>query len=156
MWAGAYRPSLASRYSTRIWPSKQLSSGSRVEGKTIPYAIVGPNGLGSTLPTGKWMMRRADLSDALKALSKTELEKLREEVEAQLLGCLLCGNEGAELYRITNRNDPRLRATLLLCRKCFELHRLPAAIGEVSAEKTVGRPRSRLRTMIENGVERSS
>lgn len=62
------------------------------------------------------------MDDALKGLTRKQLEELQVRIERELRSCTLCGTEGAEAYAVSRKGT---RASLLLCKPCFERHRLP-------------------------------
>jgi len=64
------------------------------------------------------------MDDALKSLTRRQLEDLQRKIERELKACILCGSEGATAYSVWHRNTSK--ASLQLCRPCFEKHRLPA------------------------------
>ena len=64
----------------------------------------------------------AALDEALEGMSRRQLEELQGRIARQLEGCALDGREGAEHYLITGRHA---RASIRLCRPCFERLRLP-------------------------------
>lgn len=66
-------------------------------------------------------MDRDRLKDALDSLTKSELRVLRENIDHRLLACLICGSDGAQIYRVVGQKH----ASLSLCAKCFNKHRLP-------------------------------
>jgi hypothetical protein len=68
--------------------------------------------------------------DVLKGLTKAQLLELREQLDRELVTCLLCGNIGALVYRLTSRAGTK--AKLPLCLPCFEKHRLPESAKETS------------------------
>jgi hypothetical protein len=60
-------------------------------------------------------------------MTKRDLEDLEEEIKRRLLSCFLCGNVGAVPWRVSGRGTV---ATLLICKPCFEKHRLPEGRSE--------------------------
>jgi len=62
------------------------------------------------------------IQDALKDLTKRQLEELREKIDKELQTCAVCGNEGALYYLITRKG---IRASIYLDKPCFEKYRLP-------------------------------
>lgn len=66
---------------------------------------------------------------ALEGMSRRDLEDLAARITRQLQSCTLCGREGAETYSIARRNT---KGSIVLCRPCFEQHRLPEGRAEVS------------------------
>lgn len=66
-------------------------------------------------------MDKERLTDALDSLTRHDLEVLQKGIKARLLACLLCGTDGATIYRVAGQKH----AGLALCAKCFEKHRLP-------------------------------
>ena len=69
------------------------------------------------------------LADALKSMTRRQMEELRSRLDKELQSCILCGTEGAIPYVITRNNRTKgasaARATVLLCVPCFEKIRLP-------------------------------
>ena len=74
-------------------------------------------------------MDRARIDDALSSLTRRDLERLREEIDKRLVACTICGSDGAEAVRVTASKrfgtGGGVGATLLICKPCFEKHRLP-------------------------------
>lgn len=64
----------------------------------------------------------ATIDDALKGLTRRQLEDLRERLEKELQQCTVCGTEGAVAYTVSKKG---VRASMLFCKPCFERHRLP-------------------------------
>jgi hypothetical protein len=62
------------------------------------------------------------IEDALKGLTRRQLEDLQARIEKELQACTLCGIEGAEAYNVTRHGT---RASMLFCKPCFERHRMP-------------------------------
>jgi hypothetical protein len=62
------------------------------------------------------------IDDALKDMTRRQLEDLQARIEKELRSCTLCGNEGATPYSIVHDGT---RASMLFCKPCFEKHRLP-------------------------------
>jgi hypothetical protein len=58
----------------------------------------------------------------LSAFTRRQLEELRERIDRELLSCAIDGREGAEAYLISKKGT---RASILLCKPCFERLRLP-------------------------------
>lgn len=67
------------------------------------------------------------IKDALDGMSARDLERMRELIDRRLVSCLLCGNDGAERYRVSRKG---VVASLSLCPACFESHRLPEIRSE--------------------------
>lgn len=72
-------------------------------------------------------MRAVD--DALKNLTRRELEELRRRIDRELVVCMTCGNEGAEMVKARRG---RVDAALPVCRPCFERYRLPEGRAETA------------------------
>ena len=71
-------------------------------------------------------MDRARIYDALASMTRRELEALRAEIDARMVACTVCGNDGARPVRVTTGGSGhQMAATLYLCKPCFEKHRLP-------------------------------
>ena len=72
-------------------------------------------------------MDQARIDDALNSLTRRDLERMREQIEKRLVACTLCGGDGAEAVRVsgTKRWGGGVDAALMICRPCFEKHRLP-------------------------------
>lgn len=71
-------------------------------------------------------MSEAVILDALKGLTKRQMEDLAAALAKELQECVLCGTEGAEFYLVRpRRREAGERATMLFCVPCFEKHRLP-------------------------------
>lgn len=62
------------------------------------------------------------IEDALKGLTRRQLEDLQAQIERELQACTLCSAEGAEPYNVGRHG---VRASMLFCKPCFEKHRLP-------------------------------
>jgi transcription elongation factor Elf1 len=62
------------------------------------------------------------IEDALKGLTRRQLEELQERIIRELRTCTVCGTEGAEAYTVSNRHA---KVSMLFCKPCFERHRLP-------------------------------
>jgi hypothetical protein len=76
-------------------------------------------------------MDKALLDDALSSMTRRDLEDLRGEIDRRLVLCMLCGTDGAAPFRVAGRgNDAGKVASLMLCRPCFEKHRLPEGRSE--------------------------
>lgn len=69
------------------------------------------------------------MDDALKAMTKRQMEELRERLDKELQSCSICGSEGAEAYTVSKstrgETKTHIKASLLLCKPCFERIRLP-------------------------------
>ena len=66
------------------------------------------------------------IDDALKGMTRKQLEELRERVELELQSCVLCGSEGAASYHVRGgRAAKGAMAAMLFCKPCFEKYRLP-------------------------------
>ena len=78
---------------------------------------------------------REALRDALKDLSRRELEELKTEVERELVGCAVCGNEGARplTVRFKPGKGSMISASIPFCQPCVEKHRLPESRAEAPA-----------------------
>lgn len=70
-------------------------------------------------------MDRAIRDDALSSMTRRQLETLRAQVDKMLLACTVCGTEGAVAYRVVGKHSGSHSASLMLCKPCFEKHRLP-------------------------------
>jgi hypothetical protein len=69
--------------------------------------------------------------DALKNLTRRELEDLRARIERELVSCVICNREGAKAYRVrASGRGSTTEASLDLCTPCFEKHRRPASNAE--------------------------
>ena len=65
------------------------------------------------------------LDDALKGFTRRQLEDLGAKIAKELQACTLCATEGAEAYRVRPRSHAAgVQAVLLLCKPCFEKHRV--------------------------------
>lgn len=60
--------------------------------------------------------------DPLAGLTRRELEQARSRIDVALRSCIIDGREGAEPYLVSRHGT---RASLMLCRPCFERARLP-------------------------------
>ena len=67
------------------------------------------------------------MRDVLDAMSARDLEHMRELIARRLVTCIICNNDGAEMYRVSHRN---LTASMAICPACFERHRLPESRSE--------------------------
>jgi hypothetical protein len=77
-------------------------------------------------------MDKTKLDDALASMTKRDLEELQDEIGRRLVACLICGNEGAESWRVTGHGTAKGKvASLMICKPCFEKHRLPEGRAEV-------------------------
>jgi hypothetical protein len=65
--------------------------------------------------------------DVLKGLTRRQLEELAAKIALELQTCAICETEGALPYRISRKGTV---ASLLLCKPCFEKHRLPEGRAE--------------------------
>lgn len=68
------------------------------------------------------------IEDALKGLTRRQLEDLHEQIERELRTCVVCGCEGASPFRVTGKaigTNNAVRASMLFCKPCFERHRMP-------------------------------
>jgi hypothetical protein len=63
--------------------------------------------------------------EALKGLTRKQLEELRDEIDAELVQCAACGNEGAKPMRVHSPFLKGVYAAIPFCLPCFEKHRLP-------------------------------
>ena len=71
-------------------------------------------------------MDKAKLDDALASMTRRDLEELQSEIVHRLAICLICGNEGAEAWRVAGHGAAKGKAaSLMICKPCFEQHRLP-------------------------------
>jgi hypothetical protein len=76
-------------------------------------------------------MDKARLDDALSSMTKRDLEQLQHEIERRLVTCLICDSEGADAMMVAGLGAAKgKRAVLLLCKPCFEKHRLPESRSE--------------------------
>jgi len=66
---------------------------------------------------------------ALKGMTRAQLEEAKALIEQELQSCVVCGSEGADRYacrRTTKGPSPaHSEGALLLCAKCWEMHRTP-------------------------------
>lgn len=62
------------------------------------------------------------MSVDLKSLTRRQLEDLQEAITKELRACVIDDREGAESYLISRKGA---RASILLCKPCFEKYRLP-------------------------------
>lgn len=67
------------------------------------------------------------IDDALEAMTRRELEALQEKIDRQLQSCVIDGREGAETYVVSRQGT---RASIRLCKPCFEKLRLPESRAE--------------------------
>lgn len=62
--------------------------------------------------------------EAIKGLSKRQLEELADAVARELQACTLCGTEGARSYVVQATG---FKVSMLFCKPCIEKNRLPEA-----------------------------
>ena len=80
-------------------------------------------------------MDRAFIADALTSMTRRELEELRTAIDRQLVECMLCGSEGAVPYMVRTAGKAAVsRAAFMLCKPCFEKHRLPEIEARPASE----------------------
>jgi hypothetical protein len=67
------------------------------------------------------------VEDALKGMTRRQMEEMRATLERELRSCSLCGTEGASTFRViaTSGSLRGQRASLRMCLPCFEKNRLP-------------------------------
>jgi hypothetical protein len=71
-------------------------------------------------------MDKARLDDALSSMTRRDLEELREEIARRLVVCVVCGQEGADTLKVSGTGQAKGKvAAIMICRPCFEKHRLP-------------------------------
>ena len=75
------------------------------------------------------------IEDALKGLTRRQLEELRTKLDKELQECTICHSEGAEKYNVVGFGHQRgnIKAAMLFCKPCFEKYRQPFSRGQ---EKT--------------------
>ena len=80
-------------------------------------------------------MNLAQVDDALDSLTRHDLERMQERIAKRLQTCLVCGGDGAEALRLvaSRHFGSAATASLMVCKPCFEKHRLPEARAAVSA-----------------------
>ena len=67
------------------------------------------------------------MRDVLDAMSARDLEHMRELIARRLVTCIICGHDGAEMYRVSHRSAI---ASMAICPACFERNRLPESRSE--------------------------
>ena len=69
------------------------------------------------------------IDDALKGLTRRQLEDLQTKIALELQSCAICEAEGADHYLISGSKKSvgkaHIRGSILLCKPCFERVRLP-------------------------------
>lgn len=55
-------------------------------------------------------------------MTRRQMEELRTKLDIELQSCVIDGREGAEPYAIARKGN---RASIMLCKPCFERLRLP-------------------------------
>lgn len=66
------------------------------------------------------------VADALKGMTKRQLEELHGKIERELRTCVLCGTEGARTFKVRDVTHSSGRhAAMRFCDPCFEKHRVP-------------------------------
>ena len=81
-------------------------------------------------------MNLAQVDDALDSLTRHDLERMQERIAKRLQTCLVCGGDGAEALRLVparHFGSGGTTASLMVCRPCFEKHRLPEGRAAVTA-----------------------
>jgi hypothetical protein len=73
------------------------------------------------------------VTEALKGLTRRQLEELQEQIERELRACVVCGVEGATPFKVTGRisgTNNSMKASMLFCKPCVERYRLPDGRAE--------------------------
>lgn len=66
----------------------------------------------------------------LSGFTRRQLEELQARIVKELQSCVIDSREGAEIYSITRHGA---KATIMLCKPCFEKLRQPVARGDDDA-----------------------
>jgi predicted mannosyl-3-phosphoglycerate phosphatase (HAD superfamily) len=77
-------------------------------------------------------MDKLKLDDALSSMTSRDLEELQRTITDRLARCALCSNDGAMPWKVVGQGASKGKvASLLICKPCFEKHRLPEGRSEV-------------------------
>jgi transcription elongation factor Elf1 len=77
------------------------------------------------------------LSEAIKSLTRRQLQELQKQIEKELLSCIFCGTEGAVRHSLKpiqrSSGNP---VVVLVCKPCFEKFRLPMSTEELATVRS--------------------